>query len=500
MERMTLLAPTPVVRSRDPRALWRAWMRGELGFTRTMALVSAVLMVAFAGDMLRYTIGWFGYAAVVALLLVLLGVAFARRVSPLRARHLPTMLLAFLGWCALSIAWSQYRLETAGAVVVLLATAFAGMSIAVSLTRFQFVRAAGAAFRGLVYGRCSSAGVALWWPGGVVPPAYLYSGDLQRMLGPDAPSSAAEMPAHFYWSHGDLFTGGALQGLPGNRNLLAMVALLALIITLAELWDRQLGWTASIIGAVAAVFTLWRSDSVTVYVAIAFVLLGAALVAAGRRLRRPGRWLMYVVVGALLIAGAVFVVLNNNEIFAQMNRTSDMSGRGDIWRSVLALGATSPLVGIGWIGYWVPWLPQFAQLGVVNGTAYHQAHNAFLEVWLQTGAVGLAFFAVLVFTTLIRTWWVAIDRPDTPLVEPIREDGTPHLAGSTALPFLIMVALVVQAMTESRLIIEGGWLLLTSFAIYAKLRVQDPVILPRGIRPSTRTGPIAVVVDRLRDV
>ena len=500
MDRMTLLAPHPV-RSRDPRVLWRAWMRGELDFTRTMALVAAVLMLAFAGDALRYTIGWTGYAAVVALLLVLLGVALSRRRSALRLRHLPTILLAFAGWCALSIAWSQYRPETALASAVQLATAFAGTAIAVSLTRYQFIRAAGAAFRGLVHGSLLfELGVAIWSPGGIVPPAYLWSGDLQRMLGPDAPSTPAQMPAHFFWSHGDLLTGGALQGLPGNRNLLAMVALIALVITVAELWDRQLGRVAGALGILAAAFALWRSDSVTVYVAIAFVLLAVALVSAGRRLRRPGRWLMYLVVGTVLVVGATLVVLNNDEIFAQMNRTSDMSGRGDIWRAVLALGATAPLGGIGWIGYWAPWLPQYAQLGVVNGTAYHQAHNAFLDVGLQTGAVGVIFFAVLVLTTLIRTWWVAIDRPDTPLVEPARESGQPHLAGSTAVPFFVMVALVVQAMTESRLIIEGGWLLLVCFAVYAKLRVQDPVLLPRGIRPSARTGPIDIVVDPVRDV
>lgn len=497
---MTFLAPLPAARPRDLGALWRAWMRGELGYTRTMALVAAVLMVAFAGDTLRYTIGWVGYGIVVVVLLGMLSVSFARRKSALRPRHLPTMLLFFTGWCALSIAWSQYRGETAVAVLVQLVTAFAGMSIAVSLTRFQFIRAAGSAFRGLVYGSLLfELGVAIWSPGGLIPPSYLATGELQWMLGPGTPTTPAQIPSHFYWSHADLFTGGPLQGLPGNRNLLAMVALIALVITVAELWDRQLGWTASIIGIVASAYALVRTDSVTALVALAFVLLAVALVAMGRRLHRRGRWLMYVVVGTILVVGAVFVVVNNNEIFATMNRTSDMSGRGDIWRAVIALGATSPVLGLGWISYWAPWLPQFSDLAVVHGAAYHQAHNAFLDVWMQVGAVGVIAFAVLVFTTLIRTWWVAIDRPDTPLVEPIREHGTPHLAGSTAVPFLIMVALVVQAMTESRLIIEGGWLLLANFAIYAKLRVQDPVILPRGIRPA-RTGPIDVIVDPVRDV
>jgi hypothetical protein len=150
-----------------------------------------------------------------------------------------------------------------------------------------------------------------------------------------------------------------------------------------------------------------------------------------------------------------------------MNRSSDMSGRGSIWRAVIALGSESPVLGHGWVSYWAPWLPQF--------------HS-------------LALFAGLVFSTLVRTWWIAIDIPDAPRIESRRVGGRAHVAAATAAPFLVMVALVVQAMTESRLLVEGGWLLLCYFAIYAKLRIQDPAILPRRSL-TTKTGPVRVVLD-----
>jgi hypothetical protein len=99
-----------------------------------------------------------------------------------------------------------------------------------------------------------------------------------------------------------------------------------------------------------------------------------------------------------------------------------------------------------------------------------------------------------VFSTLVRTWWIAIDIPDAPRIESRRVGGRAHVAAATAAPFLVMVALVVQAMTESRLLVEGGWLLLCYFAIYAKLRIQDPAILPRRSL-TTKTGPVRVVLD-----
>ncbi|RRJ86768.1 O-antigen ligase domain-containing protein [Gulosibacter macacae] len=499
MEFMSAPLPSPVSRT-GPRAWWGAWMRGELAFTRTMALVAATLVVAFAGDMLRYTIGWPGYGAVVLVLTVLLGVAFVRRRSPMRPRHLPFALVAFVLWCGLSVIWSQYRGETLVAWGLQLLTAFAGLTMAVSLTRFQFLRALGVGMRLLVYGSLVfEAWVAVFSPGGLIPPSYLRDGTLSQFLGPDAPTTPAQVPANFYWSYGHLLDGGDLQGLPGNRNLLAMIALIAVVITVAELWDRQIGVTRAVIAIAAGVFVLLRTQSATVVVALAFIVLGAALVLAGRHLRRRGRWVMYATVGGILVAGATLVVIFNNEIFALMNRSSDMSGRGDIWRAVINLGDDSPLVGLGWISYWAPWLPQFKHLAVVEGTSYHQAHNSFLDVWMQTGFIGLVFCSVLVFTALIRTWWIAIDRPDTPLIESVREHGHPHLAGMTAVPFLIMVALVVQAMTESRLLIEGGWLFLCYASIYAKLRVQDPSLLPRKTL-TARTGPINVIVDPVRDI
>lgn len=475
-------------------------MRGELRVTRTMALVIATLVLAFAGDLFRYTVGWTGYLALSVVFVGLLMVALYRRHSRVRIWHLPATLVLFIGWCGLSMLWSRYPLETLMGWAAQVITALAGLGIAVSLTRLQFLHALGLAMRGLVLGSLVfEAFVAIWHPHGLIPPAYLRPGVLETLLGEPASNTASSIPANFYWSYGHLFSGGDIQGLPGNRNLLAMVALIALVITAAELWDRQLHWSRAWLSLAASLFVLVRTQSATVIVALAFVGLAAALVLAGRHLNRRHRWIMYAVVGTVLVVGAVLVVAFNDAVFAGMNRSSDMSGRGDIWRAVIRLGAESPVEGIGWISYWAPWLPVFQDLAVVDGTSYYQAHNSFIDVWLQTGAVGVILFAGVVFTALVRTWWIAIDRPDTPLVESARASGHAHLAGLTAVPFLVLVGLTVQSMTESRLIVEGGWLMLTYCAIYAKLRVQDPWLLPRRTVPS-RTGPITVVVDPVRDV
>ena len=117
---------------------------------------------------------------------------------------------------------------------------------------------------------------------------------------------------------------------------------------------------------------------------------------------------------------------------------------------------------------------------------------------MQTGAIGVALFALLTFTALIRTWWIAIDQPDTPLLTVTGQQGArQHRASQTAAPFLILVALVVQSMTESRLLVEGNWMFLCWAAIYAKLRITSPSFLPRHLH--SLTGNIPVVIDKTRD-
>ncbi|WP_282825210.1 O-antigen ligase family protein [Gulosibacter sediminis] len=466
-------------------------------YSKAMLLTFAALVVAFSGDTFRYTIGWTGYGALVGLLVALAIVLLVRRRPQLRLRHLPLMLLLFTAWCLLSVIWSGYRIETLAGSAVQLATAFVALVTAVSLTRMQFLRTLGTAMRWLVFGSLAfELFAAIAMPAGVLPPTYLRPGVLQSLLGTDR--IPEPLPGGFYWTHSELFDGGPLQGLMGNRNLLAIVALIALIVTIVELLDHMVSRWYALVASAASVAAILLTDSATAYVAGAFVLLGAALVLISRRIHRQLRWVLYSVVGACLVAGGILVVVFNNEVFALMNRSSDMSGRGSIWRAVLALGSESPVLGHGWISYWAPWLPEFHSLAIVEGMPYHQAHNAFLDVWMQVGVIGLLLFIGLVFSTLIRTWWISIDVPDAPRIPSYRPGGRPHLSAATAAPFFIMVALVVQAMTESRLLVEGAWLLLCYFAIYAKLRIQDPAMLPRRT-VSTKTGPVRVVLDTQLD-
>ena len=77
-----------------------------------------------------------------------------------------------------------------------------------------------------------------------------------------------------------------------------------------------------------------------------------------------------------------------NALLGLFGKSDDLTGRLDIWNAVIGLAAQRPWFGWGWVGYWPPWVEPFDGLAVRNGVEYLQAHNAWLDVWLQLGIVG----------------------------------------------------------------------------------------------------------------
>jgi exopolysaccharide production protein ExoQ len=156
-------------------------------------------------------------------------------------------------------------------------------------------------------------------------------------------------------------------------------------------------------------------------------------------------------VGLIVGTGAVaaLAIVFRAPLLALVGRSSDLTNRLDIWAAVTDLAVQRPVAGWGWVSYWAPWVPPFDDLAVIKGVTYLQAHNAWLDVFLQLGVLGLVVVGLLVLTTLLRSWVYAMDGP--------RE--------SALLPFALLAALLVHSLAESRLLIEIGWALLVIVSI-----------------------------------
>jgi O-antigen ligase len=128
-----------------------------------------------------------------------------------------------------------------------------------------------------------------------------------------------------------------------------------------------------------------------------------------------------------------------------------MTHRIDIWRDVAFLIEQNPLEGWGFTGVWVPGVVPFEGLVVINGEKYYQAHNAYLDMWMQLGAVGLILFIVLLTRLFVKTWRL----------------GVHHSNALYLWPLLLLVTQLVRGVTESRLLIQSAMMMLILFAVKA---------------------------------
>ena len=429
--------------------------RFRLGF----AVVA--LFTVLAGDAWRYSISWYGFGAICVVLAVISVLLIVRERGQWAFGTLPYPLLAFVALATVSITWSYYPGATALGLVSTYVTVIAGFALAVALSWAELLKALGRTLRiilglsigfELVVSLFVRAPVLPFWPS----------------PGVDYDNLPTPIPKLLYWSRNELFTAdGKIQGIVGNSSLLGFVALLALIVFAIQFAGKTVGRASGIASIVVAALVIYLTRSATI--TIALVVL-AAVVVLVLLLRRFENRRGYIWAGvAVVVAGGIAVMIAIPEkLVALVGKSPDLTHRTDIWADVIALAQQRPAFGWGWVSYWVPWVAPFDTLAKNSGVRQLHAHNAWLDIWLQLGIVGLVVFGALVLSTLVRSWLFARERPIGTGFAPAA-----HTAQSL-LPLLIIVALLVQSVAESRLIVEYGLVLLTIMSVRTKLHQSHP--------------------------
>ncbi|GAB3385213.1 polysaccharide biosynthesis protein HfsI [Humibacter soli] len=419
-----------------------------------LAFAGFTFFTLFAGDFWRDSVSWYGWGAAVLFCLVVSIVFLVRTRPRVPIRKWPKTLLLFLLLCVVSIAWSAYRLESVYGTVAQLATATAGAFFSLCLTWQQVLRALGAAFRWIIALSLLFELIVSVFVRHHVLPFFTDYG-------------SGKLPDAYYWSRDLLFHGGKIQGIVGNSDILGMITLFAIIVFGIQLADRTVNRTAGIVWLVLAGVTFLLTRSSTVIAALVVVVAVLLFALWGRGVPQSKRVPIYATAAGLLVIGVASIVLFWNDVTGLLGKSSDLTGRTDIWGKVIDLAQQRPFFGWGWISYWAPWVEPFKGLAIRNKVEYLQAHNAYLDVWLQLGILGLVIFALLVLSTFGRAWFMAVDRAPFDAAGVVRSDV--RYTAITLLPLLMMAAAIAQSLAESRMLIEGGFALLVTFSIKTKL-------------------------------
>ena len=439
------------------------WLRD-----RRVALAALTMFTLLSGDAWRYSVSWYGWGVVVLVIVVGWAVVAVRR--QVNLRRIPIALGTLLGLMAASTIWSFYPGATVLGVIVAVATAFVGVVMAHTISLEQLLRALSVALRLII-------GLSLAFE-------LVVATVFRRPVLPLWVSYDEPIPLPFFWSRNLLFEGGRIQGIPGNANLLAFAALIAVIVFAIQLAERRVALVAGWAWLGAALLTLALTRSSTVIVAGLVALVALLVLIVARRLSTRGQLTLYGLT-ALAAGGLVVVALTLREqLLDLLGRSGDLTNRVDIWAAVADLSAQRPVLGWGWVSYWAPWVEPFDDLVIIKGVRYLQAHNAWLDVLMQLGWVGLIVFTILIVTTGARvlSWSV-----DAPLGD---HAPTPALQ---LLPGLLFTVLLVHSLAESRLLIEAGFVLLVYLATASRLRgvTVPPVERERPRDPEPVTAPEA---------
>ena len=427
--------------------------RTSAGYRTRFATAYAALAILMGGDAIRYAIGWLGWALALGVLFIATVIQFFRGDWRSVLKRTPWPLTALLGLMLVGSIWSNYQLVSFGAALVQLATTSFALFLASSFTWREILRLVAGTLRGILFSSVLFELYAAVIVRGPIEPFFPnYSGD--------RPPAVA-----FYWTQGNLFTNDRIQGIVGNSNMLAYMAMLAVVVFSIEVAANTTRRLVSTLSFLAAIPMLVLSRSASIGFALGAIVAAAIVSIAAEGKDRDTRHRYYRVAWGVIGTAALLVLTYRAEIFSLIGKSPDMTGRTKIWKIVLHLIDQRPLQGWGWSSYWVPWVEPYKGLVVINNVPYYQAHNAFLDVWMQLGIFGLGLFLLLVGLTFVRLWRLAV-RHTSPLY---------------LWPILIFVGIVTQNLTESRILVEIGWVLLVLFAV----KVMDPqdTLEPLGKSP-----------------
>jgi O-antigen ligase len=425
----------------------------EPGFRAKTYLAYVALFTLLAGDAVRYSVGWWGWGAVLVTLFGFTLYYFFTGEPKRILKQIPWPLIALLVLMPLSIIYSNYQMFSAIASFAQYATSLFALFLAAAFSWRHLLRIFSNVVRVILAASLIFEFVAAAIVRGPIAPIFKnYEGDTP-------PASA------FYWTRAHLFDGDRIQGIVGNSNILAFIAMIGLVVFAIDYAvSATPKWlSASSFALAAAMLLLSKSAGVAFAVAAIAVAATVALIVEGKD--RDLRHRIYRWVWACAGLVSIVVLINRAEVFTFFGKTPDMTGRSTIWKLVLGLIAERPIQGWGWISHWMPGVEPFEGLVVINKVPYYQAHNAYLDMWLQLGGIGLLLLLILVAMTFVKLWRL----------------GVRHTNPLYLWPMLVFFGLLAQNLTESRMLLEIGWVLLVLMAV--KANDPDDLLEPRGKTP-----------------
>jgi exopolysaccharide production protein ExoQ len=206
------------------------------------------------------------------------------------------------------------------------------------------------------------------------------------------------------------------MGIATSKNTLGQVAMIGMLYFAWEIWRhwRQPGqrYIHFVYLAMAAYLLKGSEDtisltsiSVTIFALTVFYGL-YSLRSSAIAIRRFTLTAFTITSGLILFVVLHSIVMfSRDSLFGQLialfGRDVTLTDRTSIWSDVYAVASGSPLLGVGFGGFWIgrlaniPWSNQFTWV-------LGQAHSGYIDTYLQLGLVGVVLLAGVILTSVPR--------------------------------------------------------------------------------------------------
>jgi exopolysaccharide production protein ExoQ len=242
----------------------------------------------------------------------------------------------------------------------------------------------------------------------------------------------------YYPSLGRVFTKSYEAEYVGVTEQKNQLGIICMIFGLASLWcilkayrdrgssarRRQLLVHGAMLGI--AIWLLTMSHSLTS--SMCLILAGTVMALVSRRSSGAESARVHFLSAAAMCCALIPLFLARS-LVESFGRDATLSGRTEIWQSVIGL-VQNPWLGAGYETFLMG--PRLVELRKLYQNSFQEAHNGYLEIYLNLGWIGVSLFAFLLITGYQK------------VVAAVRREPT---VGSLSLAFLIAVA--INGLTEA---------------------------------------------------
>lgn len=196
-------------------------------------------------------------------------------------------------------------------------------------------------------------------------------------------------------------------GVATGKNELGIICLVfgvAAVWRLLQLYERghlsrkKWGTLAQLVTLLMTFWLFAMANSVTSQ--SCFFMASVLMLSTHFRLVHRSRWMIHALVVLMLTVAVSALFLNfGSDLVRSMGRDPTLTGRTEVWKSVFQL-AGNPWVGTGFESFWLG--PRIEKLWEIHWWHPNEAHNGYIEVYLNLGWIGLLLFAFVLINTYRR--------------------------------------------------------------------------------------------------